>query len=444
MKKIYSGFILLSTLLLQSSIINAQNVGINATGAAPSADAMLDISATDKGLLVPRVSIANLATIAPITGGTTTGLLVYNTNATTGAGYYYWDGTQWVRFFTGDAWSLTGNAGTVAGTNFLGTTDNVDFSIRRNNLETMRVLATTTSFRDEIQTRDGGANSGDVLVRIYDSSDDGIVDIYENNAYNIRLHGNGTTIFNEQGIATNDFRIESDNNQNMFFMDASLNNIGMAVAPNANNNILTVQQAATAGTAGWFNTTANSTWVTLEASATSTTQGTGVSGLGFTGVSGNTTSAGGWAGFFNYDTYIDWMFYTGATLVSDARLKSDINEINDAMVILNSLNPVKYNKASGAFQQNILMNGKPYQREESKIQEYGFLAQDVEKVLPHLVKSKKMNMTSGETMDVKGVNYTMLIPVLTKGLQEQQAIIESQNERIEKLEAQIKELIEHK
>lgn len=35
----------------------------------------------------------------------------------------------------GSGWSLTGDAGTVAGTNFIGTTDNVNFQIRRNNVQ---------------------------------------------------------------------------------------------------------------------------------------------------------------------------------------------------------------------------------------------------------------------------------------------------------------------
>ena len=39
------------------------------------------------------------------------------------------------------AWLLTGNAGTAPGTNFIGTTDNVDFVIRTNNTESMRVFA---------------------------------------------------------------------------------------------------------------------------------------------------------------------------------------------------------------------------------------------------------------------------------------------------------------
>jgi len=39
------------------------------------------------------------------------------------------------------AWSILGNSGTSASTNFIGTTDNVDFVVRTNNTEKMRVLA---------------------------------------------------------------------------------------------------------------------------------------------------------------------------------------------------------------------------------------------------------------------------------------------------------------
>ncbi len=38
-------------------------------------------------------------------------------------------------------WTITGNAGTAAGTNFIGTTDSVDWVVKTNNLERMRVLA---------------------------------------------------------------------------------------------------------------------------------------------------------------------------------------------------------------------------------------------------------------------------------------------------------------
>lgn len=127
----------LITLLLKGSI-NAQNVGISTTGAAPNASAMLDIVSSNKGLLIPRVSLTSTADATTITSGNVTSLLVYNTNVGMtggGVGYWYWNGTAWVQLSTGGGggWSLTGNAGTTVGTNFLGTTDAQPFMIKVNN-----------------------------------------------------------------------------------------------------------------------------------------------------------------------------------------------------------------------------------------------------------------------------------------------------------------------
>jgi hypothetical protein len=108
----------------------AQSVSINATGAAPHASAMLDVTSTSKGLLVPRVALTATNAAGPI-ASPATGLLVYNT-ATAGSapnnvvpGYYYWNGTWWVVFSTPatTGWSLTGNSGLNPATNFIGATD---------------------------------------------------------------------------------------------------------------------------------------------------------------------------------------------------------------------------------------------------------------------------------------------------------------------------------
>ena len=88
---------ILVTILLSLSYYGySQNVGINTTGIAPLASAMLDVSSTNKGLLVPRVDIVDLATALPVTAPTTS-LLVYNTNVISGVGYYFWDGTKWTK-----------------------------------------------------------------------------------------------------------------------------------------------------------------------------------------------------------------------------------------------------------------------------------------------------------------------------------------------------------
>lgn len=95
-------------LLLFPFILTAQ-VGINTT--TPDQSSMLDINATDKGLLIPRISIPDLNTAAPIATPAES-LLVYNTNATTGKGFYYWDGIKWTPFTGSGAdndWIISGN-----------------------------------------------------------------------------------------------------------------------------------------------------------------------------------------------------------------------------------------------------------------------------------------------------------------------------------------------
>jgi len=123
----------------------AQSVAINSTGALPNPSALLDVNAlpgNNKGLLIPRIPLTQTTSNAPIGAGIATSLLVYNTanvNDVT-PGYYYWDGTQWVRMLN-QAWVLTGNAGTTAGTNFLGTTDAKDLVFKTNSTEWMRILS---------------------------------------------------------------------------------------------------------------------------------------------------------------------------------------------------------------------------------------------------------------------------------------------------------------
>ncbi len=140
-------FMLVLTSLIKTSL-KAQNVAINASGAAPAASAMLDIASSSTGLLIPRVALTAANAASPVTAPANS-LLVYNTaTASSGAtavtpGFYYWDGAKWVAFggTGGTDWSLLGNAGTAAATNFLGTTDAIDLVFRTSNTERMRILS---------------------------------------------------------------------------------------------------------------------------------------------------------------------------------------------------------------------------------------------------------------------------------------------------------------
>ena len=71
-----------------------------------------------------------------------TGMIVYIISEDA---FYYWNGSAFTSLTTGgggggSGWNLTGNAGTVAGTNFIGTTDNIDFVYKRNSVEILRLI----------------------------------------------------------------------------------------------------------------------------------------------------------------------------------------------------------------------------------------------------------------------------------------------------------------
>lgn len=113
----------------------------------------VDIASTTQGLVFPNVALVNTITetaVNPQGGSIPTGTVVYNT-ATSGTspnnvapGLYYWNGSRWIAFAGspgGLDWSLTGNSGTTAGTNFLGTTDAQDLRFHTNGIEAMRIGA---------------------------------------------------------------------------------------------------------------------------------------------------------------------------------------------------------------------------------------------------------------------------------------------------------------
>jgi hypothetical protein len=130
---------------LLSAGLHAQSVGIGT--ATPDPSARLHIEDNARGLLIPNVTLSATDLATPVSSPATS-LLVYNTN-TAGSGptavspgFYYWNGSQWVRLLGGgEAWLLTGNYGTDPAVNFLGTTDAQPLVIRTNNTERMRVTA---------------------------------------------------------------------------------------------------------------------------------------------------------------------------------------------------------------------------------------------------------------------------------------------------------------
>jgi hypothetical protein len=171
--------------------------------------------------------------------------------------------------------------------------------------------------------------------------------------------------------------------------------------------------------------------------------GTGASGVEAfsnspdgTGLLAGYVGGAGWAGFFNGDVGC-----TGFYFGSDRKLKRDINPINEALNIIDQIVPVSYYYDTETY---------PNVGFDENRMTYGFIAQDLEKVLPELVKEKTLhtngtnvrteNMTAErKTEQIKAVNYSLLIPILTQALKDQQSVIDQLQNRVSELEKKSEE-----
>lgn len=164
-----------------------------------------------------------------------------------------------------------------------------------------------------------------------------------------------------------------------------------------------------------------------------------------------------YAGYFNGKVYINgktdisgelWVDGKQVT-TSDERIKEDISELDSTEAIF-ALKPVKYhvkNKAERRklFQKNnvkaqALTNqgdtAKVVPIEENEVlpqkKQYGFLAQDLQKVYPDLVYESAEGML--------GIDYQGLIPVIVEQLKKMKESMDAKNARIEALEKEMKKL----
>jgi hypothetical protein len=150
----------------------------------------------------------------------------------------------------------------------------------------------------------------------------------------------------------------------------------------------------------------------------------GLNGSYNVGVYGEGTS---YAGDFNGPLRCSGTFTQG----SDEKLKEDIKDLEGSIGKINNLKPKKYK-----FKQNIKLN-------LPSGDQFGLTAQDLELIYPELVEETKHFVDSGdeveneysdEIIEYKSINYIGLIPILIKGIQEQQEMIENLQKRVEQLE----------
>lgn len=108
---------------------------------------------------------------------------------------------------------------------------------------------------------------------------------------------------------------------------------------------------------------------------------------------------------------------------SDRRLKTDIKSITQALSIIESLAPKSYVYRSDQMKSY----GLPDQ------EQFGFIAQEMERVLPSIVKDKAILNEDGP--DYKGIRYEQLIPILVQAVKElhvENQMLQKENKEYEK------------
>ncbi len=95
------------------------------------------------------------------------------------------------------------------------------------------------------------------------------------------------------------------------------------------------------------------------------------------------------------------------TTYSDQRIKSDLQPIADALGLVRRLRPFRYYHHSSTFDEGKLVIAS------NGTYNYGFIAQELSEVVPEAVY-----VPTDEASDLWGVNYDMLVPILTAAIQQ--------------------------
>lgn len=385
-------------------------------------------------------------------------------------------------------WSLTGNAGTVVSTNFLGTTDNKGLVFRTNNTERMRftaagllglgITAPVSKFQVLGNVTTSLSNPGYIVsgdVASYNLS-------LDNNEVQARLDSAAATLYLNYWGGNVWLGKQSASSVPLVYIDNATNSVGLGGYDNSAwavnvtstssqggvlaDNVFTSSNPAFKGVktglgnAAWFEksdpssistclfATTNGTGQALYASAT----GAGSNGiLCQAGSGGNGIEAyggsGGYGGYFHGN-----VFTTGLYQSSDKKLKNNIKDMMNAMDIINKLKPKTYEFRNDG---NYALMNLP------KGMQYGLIAQDVEAVLPQLVKDSKFNthtafqaeyekaeregkpLPKSEVIEFKALDYVDLIPIMVKGMQEQEQTISDLKNEVNELKKLVQQLTQN-
>lgn len=300
-------------------------------------------------------------------------------------------------------WKLTGNAGTVSGTNFIGTTDAEDLDFRVNNTVKIRLTQ-----QGQLSFVNAG---GSVFVGINAGDND---DLSSNqNTFVGSTSGELTTTGNLNtaiGHASLNANLTGQGNSGLGKSSLLTNTTG--------SNNTGVGRLADVATFGLSNATAVGYNATVSASDKVRL--------------GNTTV-----------TVIEGQVpYTNP---SDARFKFNVQDNVPGLDFITKLKPVTYHFDTKKFDEHLNRNRNRDDvanedfTESTAIVRTGFLAQEVEKICIDLgYKFDGLHIPDANNpADNYGIAYSQFIMPIVKAVQEQQVIIETQKAELEQLKSEL-------
>ncbi len=311
-------------------------------------------------------------------------------------------------------WGLTGNAGTVDGINFIGTTDNVPFNIRFNNEKAGRIDANNAFY---------GYQSGNARTT------GGFNTAMGFQSLNSLTTGDGNTAIGDRSLLAN-----------------TIGNYNTAVGSLAlSSNIDGKYNTAIGYAANVKNGFSNSTAIgnnTLVNGNNSTAIGnnTIVNGSNSTAI-GNNTVVNGSDKIRLGDALVKVIEGTVMYTVSDGRFKTNISEEEvKGLAFIQKLRPVVYNFDTKKFQAFLTQNMPADARQKymdkdfsasTAIRQSGFIAQEVEKAAQEVGYNFNGVHKPESANDNYSLAYSQFVVPLVKAVQEQEQKIEQQEKKIE-------------
>ncbi|MDP2207515.1 MAG: tail fiber domain-containing protein, partial [Bacteroidota bacterium] len=374
----------------------------------------------------------------------------------------------------GSGWNLTGNAGTTAGTNFVGTTDAQAFDIRTNNL-----LRTRITTKGQIETYNTGQSVfvGEGAGANDDLSDNQNVFVgyragfsnttgYWNTANGVSaLNSNTTGSYNTANGVGALFSNVAGSNATAIGTYAMLyaNNTS---TPFTNYNVAVGYEALRGSTTASANTGNGNTALGYQTLFSNTTGGgntaNGSKAL-YSNFTGNNNTALGYYAFSSGTAYSNSTALgfnavitasgqvrvgnsavtsiggqVGWTALSDGRFKKYVTESVKGLDFIMKLRPVTYtldmDRIASFLKTPDSLRLKESEAVRGKILQTGFIAQEVEKSAKDLGYDFSGVDAPKNENDFYGLRYAEFVVPLVKAVQEQQKLIEELTRRIEELE----------